>query len=296
MADPVSCDSMERDDPVARYVRRFREHDDVIEMDRLRSEIVTLGGLTVSYDVHQPGWQWSKDVKPIVGTDWCIVRHVGVVLTGRMSILLADGTEFEAAPMSAIDIPAGHDAWVIGDEPLEMLFWTGVRGWLAPLESFKERVLTTIVFTDIVDSTGTATRMGPTAWADLVATHETRTREQLGRFRGLEIRMTGDGVLATFDGAARAIRCARALIDVAADLGLELRSAVHTGEVEFAGEDLRGVAVHEASRILGLAGGGDVLISATTAALVGDAGFVLDDRGEHEFKGIEGARRVFSVS
>ncbi|MEX2322783.1 MAG: adenylate/guanylate cyclase domain-containing protein [Acidimicrobiia bacterium] len=286
---------MDRDETTAKYIRPFAGPDEVIEMDRLRSEMVTLGGLTVSHDVHQPGWRWSTDVKPVVGTEWCMLRHVGVVLSGRMGILLSDGTEFDVGPMSVVDIPAVHDAWVVGGEPLEMISWTGVRGWISPLESLRERVLTTIVFTDIVDSTGTAIRMGPTAWADLVTSHETRMREQLGRFRGVEIRMTGDGVLAVCDGAARAIRCARALIAVAGDLGLGLRAAVHTGEVEFADEDLRGVAVHEASRILGLARDGEVLISATTAALVGDAGFVLEDRGEHELRGLDGLRRLFSV-
>lgn len=278
-----------------KYVRPFSRPDEVIELDRVRSETVTIGGLTVSHDVHLPGWRWSTDVKPVVGTEWCMVRHVGVVLRGRIRIFLADGTEFEAGPMSMVDFPAVHDAWVVGDEPVEMVAWTGVRGWISPLESLRERVLRTIVFTDIVESTATAATVGPAAWAELVTAHETRTREQVGRFGGLEIRMTGDGVLAVFDGAARAVKCAQAIVASVADMGLGLRAGVHTGEVEIVDEDLRGVAVHEAARVLGISEGGDVLVSATTAALIGDAGFVLEDRGEHEFKGIEGLRRVFAV-
>lgn len=286
---------MDRDDSTDRYLRRFAEPDEVIELDRLRSTQVTIGGLTVSHDVHEPGWCWSVDVKPVVGSDWCMVRHVGVVLRGRLGIRLTDGTEFEAGPMTVIDVPAGHDGWVAGDDPLEVVGWAGVRGWISPLESLRERVLRTILFTDIVDSTATAARIGPSAWADLVAAHETHTREQLGRFAGVEVRMTGDGVLAIFDGAARAVRCARAIIDGVADIGLGLRAGVHTGEIELVDDDLRGIAVHEAARVLGVADGGDVLISATTAALIGDAGFVLEDRGEHQFKGIDGARRVYAV-
>jgi class 3 adenylate cyclase len=277
------------------YAKNFDDADEVFEIEHLRSENLTLGGLTVSHDVHQPGWRWSTHVKPVVGTEWCMVRHVGVVLQGRIGIRLEDGTEFECRPWDVVDIPPRHDGWVIGDEPCELLSWIGVRGWLEPLASLKERVLTTIAFTDIVDSTGTAARLGPSAWGELVATHEARVRETLSRFLGREIRMTGDGVLAIFDGAARAVRCVHALLEVGRDLGLGVRGSVHTGEVEITDEDLRGIAVHEAARMLGLAGDGEVLVSATTAALIGDAGFRFEDRGDHSFKGIDGPRRVFRV-
>ncbi|MDH4141682.1 MAG: adenylate/guanylate cyclase domain-containing protein, partial [Chloroflexota bacterium] len=195
-----------------------------------------------------------------------------------------------------MDIPPGHDAWVIGEEPLETIAWTGARGWLAPLESLSERILATVLFTDIVDSTGTALRLGDRAWADSMATYESRTREVLERFRGREVKMTGDGVLATFDGAARAVHCAVALRSGAADLGLAIRASLHTGEIERAGSDIRGVAIHEASRTLGLAGAGEILISAVTAGLAADAGITFEDRGEHELRGLSGLRRIYAVT
>jgi class 3 adenylate cyclase len=209
---------------------------------------------------------------------------------------LDDGTEFEAGPLDLMDIPPGHDAWVVGDEPLETIAWTGARGWIAPLETLAERVLATVLFTDIVDSTGVALRLGDRTWADTLATHEMRTRDAVERFRGKTIKMTGDGVLATFDGPARAVRCAVALRDAAGDLGLSIRAALHTGEIEQAGPDIRGVAVHEASRIMGLAGPDEILVSAVTAGLAGDAGLSFEDRGEHELRGLAGARRSYAVS
>ena len=278
-----------------RYVRHFDAPDERIELDTVVSEVVALGGLTVSHDIQRPGWRWSTHIRPIVGTEWCQVRHIGVVLSGRMAVLLEDGTAFDVGPMEVMDLPPGHDAWVVGDEPVETIAWTGARGWLEPLESLAERVLATIVFTDIVDSTGTALRLGDRAWGDLLATYETRTRDALARFRGREVKMTGDGVLAVFDGAARAVRCAVVLRAVAHELGLALRVVVHTGEVEVAGDDIRGVVVHEAARMLGLAGAGDILVSAATAGLTSDAGLRLEDRGEHELRGIAGPRHIFAV-
>jgi class 3 adenylate cyclase len=278
-----------------RFIRHFAEPDELIELDTVRSEVITRAGLTVSHDTQRPGWRWSVHVRPLVGTEWCQTRHIGVVLRGRMGVLLEDGTEFEAGPLDLMDIPPGHDAWVIGDEPVETIAWAGARGWLDPLESLSERVLATLLFTDIVDSTGTALRLGDRAWGDLLSTHETRTRDTLARFRGHAVKMTGDGVLATFDGAARALRCAVALRDEASDLGLALRLAVHTGEIEIAGDDIRGVAVHEASRMLGLAAAGEVLVSATTAGLATEAGLQLEDRGMQELRGLTGPRRIFAI-
>lgn len=278
-----------------RYVKYFSTPDELIELESVRSEMVSRGGLTVSHDIHQPGWRWSVHIKPIVGTEWCQVHHVGVILRGNVGFRFQDGTEFGAGPMSLVGIPPGHDAWVEGDEPMEMVTWTGARGFLAPLETLNERVLATLLFTDIVDSTVTALRLGDRVWGDLLATQESRTREILARFRGRLVKTTGDGLLASFDGAARALRCAVAVREAAAELDLALRMAVHTGEVEVTGEDIRGVAVHEASRILAIAGAGEILVSAATAGLVRDAGIELMDRGEHELRGMPGPRRLYAV-
>jgi class 3 adenylate cyclase len=277
------------------HARRFADPDERIDVELLTSSMVNLGGIAVSYDIHQPGWRWSTHVRPLVGTEWCRARHVGVVLTGTMHYLLEDGREFDVGPLTLHEAPPGHDAWVVGDEQVTTVAWTGVRGWLAPLESKVDRVLATVVFTDIVDSTGTAIRLGDRAWADLVATFEGRTRETIERFRGREVKMTGDGVLAVFDGAARAIRAAVALRSSAAGLGIQVRGAVHTGEVEVAGNDVHGVAVHEAARILSTAAADEVLASAVTVQLAGEMDLVVEDRGEHELRGIDGPRRLYAV-
>lgn len=279
-----------------RYVRNLESPEEIIDLGMVRSSLVTVGGLTVSRDVHEPGWRWSTHVKPIVGTESCQVRHVGVILTGRIHIRLDDGTEFELGPLDVIDIPAGHDGWVVGDEPVEMIAWMGAKNWLAPLRSFTERVLVTVLFTDVVDSTGTARRMGDREWSEVVAGHESRIRDTLDRYRGREIAMTGDGVLAIFDGPARAVRCAVALQSAAAGFGLVIRAAVHTGEVDIVDDGVRGIAVHEASRILGLAAGNEILVSGVTAAFLGDVDFTLVDRGEHELRGLEGRRRIYAIN
>ena len=278
-----------------RYVRSFASPDELIEIEGVRSEMISSGGVTVSHDIQRPGWRWSTHIRPVVGGDWCQVHHIGVLLRGRVHFQLEDGTEFEAGALDLIDIPPGHDAWVVGEEVVETIAWTGARGWLGPLESLSERILATVVFTDIVDSTSTALRLGDRAWADLMGAHESRTRDILARFRGREVKMTGDGVLATFDGAARAVRCAGALRSGAEGLGLRIRAAVHTGEVEMAGTDIRGVAVHEASRMLAMAGPGEIFVSAVTAGLVGEIEATLEDRGEHELRGIAGTRRIYAV-
>lgn len=280
----------------SRFVRSFNEPDELIELETVRSAQVTIGGLTVSYDTQQPGWRWSTHVKPVVGTEWCEVRHVGMMLSGRQRILLRDGSEFMLEPLDVMDLPAGHDAWVVGDEPVVTLAWTGARDWLAPLASLNERVLATVVIVDVVDSTGLATRIGDRAWGDLFASYVARAADLLPRYRGRLIKTTGDGLLATFDGAARALRCGVALRDVAADLDLQVRAAVHTGEVEFTENDIRGVSIHEASRMMSLAAGGEVLVSATTVALAGDAGVPIEDRGEHELRGLPGSHRLYAIA
>jgi class 3 adenylate cyclase len=281
---------------VDRYVQPFAEPDELIELDTVRSELITRAGITVSHDTQQPGWRWSTHIRPLVKTEWCEVHHLGVLVRGHMRVLLRDGTEFEVGPMSLMDIPAGHDAWVVGEEPVETIAWSRVKDWLKPLDVMGERVLVTLVFTDLVDSTATAARLGRDRWGELISDHERHARDTVTRFRGRTIKSTGDGILATFDGAARAVRCAIALREAAIGLGLEMRSAVHTGEVDVVDDDIRGIAIHEASRTLGLAGAGQILVSAATAGLVGDAGITLVDFGVHELRGIDTPRQIFAVA
>ena len=146
-----------------RFVQRFAEPDELIELETVRSEMITRGGITVSHDTQQPGWRWSTHIRPLVKTEWCEVRHFGVLVRGQLCFRLSDGREFDVGPMSLMDIPAGHDAWVVGDEPVETVAWTGVKEWLKPLDTMAERVLSTLVFTDLVESTTTAARLGRVA-------------------------------------------------------------------------------------------------------------------------------------
>ena len=287
---------MSAGDRPSRHVRSFDEPDEVIQLETVSSEQVSIGGITVSRDTQLPGWKWSVHVRPLVGTEWCEVRHVGYMVSGRQAVLLRDGTEFVMEPGDVMDLPPGHDAGVIGDEPVVTIGWTGVKTWLGPLDSMSERVLSTLVFTDIVDSTSLALSAGDRAWSDRMATLETRTLDLVGQHRGRLVKFTGDGMLAAFDGAARAVRCASAVRMAAADLDLSIRTAVHTGEVELAENDIRGVAIHETSRMLDHAVGGEILVSAVTAGLLDDSGVALEAKGEVELRGITGPRRLYFVA
>jgi class 3 adenylate cyclase len=278
------------------YTRNFDDPDEVIEIEKVRSEILSLGGMGFSHDTQEPGWRWSEHIRPLVGTEWCETRHVGYVLKGHMRIRLKDGTEFDCRPGDVMDIPAGHDGWILGDEPFESLAWMGGTTWLSPLQTLKERVLVTLLFTDIVDSTGVAQRLGDQGWGDLLNSHNQRMAESVDRFRGRLTKFTGDGLLALFDGAARAIRCALTCRREAADLGLTIRAAVHTGEVELAGDEIQGIAVHEASRIMTHAGPGEVLVSDVTRIFARDPQMRFDDLGEFELRGMDETLRLHSVT
>jgi pimeloyl-ACP methyl ester carboxylesterase len=192
-----------------------------------------------------------------------------------------------------VELPGDiHVPWVDAGQILDPIeeFLTGVRPAV-----LGDRVLATILFTDIVGSTDRVRALGDAAWSRLLARHHEVVRRQLPLYGGTEIDTAGDGFHARFDGPARAIRCGVAIRDALRALDIEIRVSVHTGEVERTLEGPRGIAVHLAARILGLARPGEVLVSQTTRDLVEGSGIVLADRGEHELKGIECRRRVFSV-
>jgi class 3 adenylate cyclase len=171
------------------------------------------------------------------------------------------------------------------------LFLTG-----ATESSDTDRMLASVLFTDIVASTDRAVQLGDRHWRQLLDRHDDLAHGVVGRFRGRVVKTTGDGVLATFDGPARAIRCACVLRDEARSLGLELRSGIHTGEIERRGDDVGGIAVHLASRVQSKAAPGEVVVSRTVTDLVAGSGIRFDDRGEHHLKGIPGPWRLFSVA
>jgi class 3 adenylate cyclase len=286
--------------PVEGLVARLqrRPFDDPVEIRRFPNghvDVVELDDVVVGRFVLEPGWRWSTDVGPVAGTATCQYHHVGVVVSGEMVTRMEDGTEIRVGPNDAFEIPPGHDAWVVGDEPWVAIDFAGSRTFARRPGERDERILASIVFTDIVASTELAARIGDRAWRDLVAEHNAVAAREIDRFRGRAIKTTGDGILALFDGAERAVRCAAAIGDAVRSLDLAIRAGVHTGEVEFAGGDVRGVAVHVAARILALAGPGEVLVSGTTYELVADSGLVFEDAGSHELKGITGKRSVFRL-
>jgi class 3 adenylate cyclase len=271
--------------------KRFDEPDELITLPLLRSEVVILGEVYLARSTHQPGWRWSEHVKPVVGTPSCQHHHQGVVLAGQMQVVTDAGARRRIGAGEALEVPPGHDAWVVGDEPLVTVEFTGVRGWGKPAEA-GERVVATLLVTDIVDSTAVAAELGDAAWKERLARHGDRVRIQLDRYRGFEITTTGDGFLAVFDGAARAVRCAAAVRDVAAEDGLRIRAGVHSGEIERQTDNVRGVAVHAVARIAALAEPGEVLVSAPAASLLEGSDLVLEDAGEHELRGLPGRRRL----
>jgi class 3 adenylate cyclase len=150
-----------------------------------------------------------------------------------------------------------------------------------------QRVLATVLFTDIVGSTARAEQLGDQRWRNLLEAHHTAVRRQLTRFRGNEVRSLGDGFLATFDGPARAVRCACSIAEAVRALGIEIRSGLHTGEIEVSGTDIQGIAVHIASRVSALAGPGEVLVSRTIKDLVAGSGLSFRERGRHSLKGLQ---------
>ena len=152
------------------------------------------------------------------------------------------------------------------------------------------------MFTDIVNSTKHATQLGDRRWRSVLEQHDAAVRHELSRQRGREVKVLGDGFLATFDGPARAVRCASAIANAVRPLGIEIRSGVHTGEIELKGEDIAGIAVHVAARIAALAQGGQVLVSNTVRDLVAGSGLSFRDEGAHVLKGIEEQMRLFSVT
>jgi class 3 adenylate cyclase len=152
-----------------------------------------------------------------------------------------------------------------------------------------------VLFTDIVASAQRAAELGDRKWRELLDAHHTRTRAELSRFRGREIDTAGDGFVATFDGPARAVRCAQAIGSSVRDLGLEVRAGVHTGEIELANGDIRGIAVHIGARVAAIAGPNEVFVSSTVKDLVAGSGLAFEDVGEHELKGVPDRWHLYRV-
>lgn len=280
---------------MARRISGTFEHPDQVETTaEVVTETLELDDMTIGRIVHPPGWRWSTHIHPIVGTEWCEYRHRGFVLSGAMTVSLADGTTHELTAGSAYNIPPEHDSWVVGNDPAVVLEWKGLREWLQPRHG--ERVLATLLFTDIVNSTVQASSLGDRAWRALLAKHDDTVRQILEETRGHEVNTTGDGFLARFEGPAQALDAAKRIRERIGRLGLEVRQGLHIGEVELVGRDLAGLAVHEAARIVAEAEPGEILVSAIARSLAEGAGFAFESRGTRILKGIQGGRELFALA
>lgn len=265
--------------------------DEHLEIQGIVADVVAVADSTISRSVLQPGThcpQIGVEGRPI-----CMAHHSGYVIDGAMHVQMEDGSTLEIGPHDVFDVPPGHDGVVVGERPLAMLTWAGFRSW-SP-EGAGERVLVTLLVTDIVGSTERAVELGDAPWREILARHYRAVRDILDRYRGREIATAGDGFLAAFDGAARAIQAAIAVRNRSTADGLSIRAGVHSGEADIVGDDLRGVAVHEAARVAAAAMADEILVSETTRLLAGTAEFTFEPRGPYELKGLPGSRTLFAV-
>jgi pimeloyl-ACP methyl ester carboxylesterase len=238
------------------------------------------------------------------------VRHV--LPSIRVPTLVLHGTQDAIVPLDAarwmaehipgarlVPLPAasrlhfGRGTDAVNAEVRTFLTGLHESGILAPVEP--DRVLATVLFTDIVDASGKAAELGDRAWRELLERHHALVRQRLARFRGVEVDTAGDGFLASFDGPARAISCATAVIEAVRGLGLEVRAGLHTGECELLDGKVAGIAVHTGSRVASQAAAGEVLVSSTVKDLVAGSGLNFQDRGTHELKGVPGEWRLYAV-
>ncbi|MDP9244959.1 MAG: adenylate/guanylate cyclase domain-containing protein, partial [Chloroflexota bacterium] len=223
-----------------------------------------------------------RGVLPAITVPTLVLQHAQATRIGpahgRYVAERIKGARYVEVPGSENYIWAGDSAVLVAEI---QEFLTGAR----PVPG-ADRVLATVLFTDIVESTKRAAQLGDTRWRELLAEHDRDVRQALERFRGREVKTTGDGFLATFDGPARAVRCAMSIRDAMAARGMDVRSGLHTGEIELAGADVAGIAVHIAARVCAMAGPGEVLASSTVKDLVAGSGIAFEPRGMHRLKGV----------
>jgi pimeloyl-ACP methyl ester carboxylesterase len=233
-----------------------------------------------------------SDVLPTIHVPTLVIHRTGDVTInvegGRYLAEHIPGARY-------VELPGTDHIPFVGDNVAEIAdaieeFLTGSRTPVAV-----DRMLATVLFTDIVGSTEKAASLGDRRWRDLLDSHHATIRRNLARFRGHEIKTTGDGILATFDGPARGVRCACAISDEIRPLGIEVRAGLHTGECEMIGDDVGGIAVHIGARVASLAGAGEVLVSGTVKDLVAGSGLQFVDRGSQTLKGVPGEWRIYAV-
>jgi hypothetical protein len=192
--------------------KNLGQPDESREPPFAHTSLTQVGTHMIGRGVLEPGWRFTTHMAPLMGTTLCPIHHLQLLQSGRLGIRMADGEEIELVPGDISDIPPGHDAWVIGDEPAVVLDIAGnVSGMGLPVEH--DRILTTLLMTDIVDSTKTLERLGDQHWKQLLREHDRLTRMLIDRYRGTEVDTTGDGFLARFASAVSALRCAMAIRD-----------------------------------------------------------------------------------
>jgi class 3 adenylate cyclase len=232
----------------------------------------------------------ARSALPLITAPALVIHRIDSLLPVEFSRYLADHLpQARLVELPGRDhFPMAGDSETLLDEIEEFL--TGARA-----HAETDRVLATVLFTDIVGSTEQAVQSGDRIWHEMLDRHDRMIREELRRFRGREIKTTGDGVLATFDGPARGMRCAQAICAGARRLGIEVRAGLHTGEIEVRGDDVSGIAVHIAQRVSAIAAPNEVLVSGTVVDLVAGSGIEFDESGEHELKGLTGTWQLFAV-
>ena len=272
--------------------KSFTTPDERVDLPGIQADVVDMADATITKSIFDAGMhcpQISIEGKPI-----CMAHHTGYAIGGGLHVQMQDGSTLDVAPNDVFDIPPGHDGASIGPDPFLAIYWAGARTWMA--ERSGERVLMTLLFTDVVDSTVRALELGDRAWRDLLAEHYRMVRNVLDRYRGREIKTAGDGFIAGFDGAGRAIAAAVAIRDRSLADGISIRAGVHSGEVELVGDDVAGVTVHEAARVASAAAADEILVSEATRLLAGGGQYEFDARGPFELKGLPGQRTLYAVT
>jgi class 3 adenylate cyclase/pimeloyl-ACP methyl ester carboxylesterase len=307
------------------YADPLDESADGITPEQARAAIAGMWGTGKLQHVINPDMPWNEEIRAsfarherlaasprTVSLMTPLVRELdvrAVLPTVRVPTLVVHHTDDPFTPPAKGKYIADRipDAKYV-ELPGRNMYHFVEPGWRASFQEIAEflsgdqadvaddRVLATVLFTDIVDSTRRAAEIGDRDWHALLDAHDAIVRAQLARFRGREVNTSGDGFLAMFDGPQRAIRCAMAIRDVVQALGIEVRSGLHTGECEVRGEDIGGIAVHIGARVSALAGPNDVLVSSTLRDLVIGSGLEFEDRGTHELKGVPGEWHLFAVA
>ena len=274
-------------------VRKFDDSDERREFEEGFLDLISIGGVTFGRETLRPGWCWSKHVRPLADTERCEFHHVGYQLSGRWVVEDRDGVQLEIGPGDVFDTPPGHDSWVVGDEPCVTIDFQGIADWA--LRGPSLRTLLTVLFIDIVDSTGTIARIGDGAWRTLKSQYDEKVSTALTRHGGVLVDTSGDGALARFGSPAGAVSAAQAILAGADRIGLPTRAGVHTGEVELLENNVTGITVHIGARVMAQAGAGEVLVTSTTRDLTLDSGFEFEEKGTFELKGVSGPRTLYTI-